>query len=174
MPSDHSCLVADAVTVRDVCGALVDTAIGQEQAALFPDPSDDARFREATLDALPSDTARAVRELDSYEWQSPEAAQTFEQDVRCGTGADVTDDSTHSDLFLSLIDSGHRFATCCHQLFRFGLGGGFGDQPDDRLVERQAQRSPSLGRCRTDKPRLGTLAGRCHNSRTSAWLAAPK
>jgi hypothetical protein len=46
---------------------------------LFPDPSDDARFREATLDALPHDTARAVRELDSYEWKSPEAAQTFEQ-----------------------------------------------------------------------------------------------
>jgi uncharacterized protein with von Willebrand factor type A (vWA) domain len=58
---------------------LVDTAIGQERAALFPDPSDDARFREATLDALPNDTARAVRELDSYEWKSPEAAQTFEQ-----------------------------------------------------------------------------------------------
>ena len=58
---------------------LVDTAVGQERAALFPDPSDDARFREATLDALPNDTARAVRELDSYEWKSPEAAQTFEQ-----------------------------------------------------------------------------------------------
>ena len=43
---------------------LLDTAIGQERAALFPDPSDDARFREATLDALPHDTARAVRELD--------------------------------------------------------------------------------------------------------------
>ena len=58
---------------------LVDQAVGQERSALFPDPSDDARFREATLDALPSDPARAVRQLDTYDWQSPEAAQTFEQ-----------------------------------------------------------------------------------------------
>lgn len=58
---------------------LVDTAVGQERSALFPDPSDDARFREASLDALPSDPARAVRQLDSYDWRSPEAAQTFEQ-----------------------------------------------------------------------------------------------
>jgi uncharacterized protein with von Willebrand factor type A (vWA) domain len=58
---------------------LIDTAVGQERSALFPDPSDDARFRETTLDALPSDPARAVRQLDSYDWKSPEAAQTFEQ-----------------------------------------------------------------------------------------------
>jgi uncharacterized protein with von Willebrand factor type A (vWA) domain len=58
---------------------LLDTAVGQERAALFPDPSDDARFREATLDALPRDPARAVRQLDPYDWRSPEAAQTFEQ-----------------------------------------------------------------------------------------------
>ena len=58
---------------------LVDTAVGQERSALFPDPSDDARFREASLDALPSDPARAVRQLDSYDWRSPEAAQTFEK-----------------------------------------------------------------------------------------------
>ncbi len=58
---------------------LIDTAVGQERSALFPDPSDDARFREASLDALPSDPARAVRQLESYDWQSPEAAQTFEE-----------------------------------------------------------------------------------------------
>jgi uncharacterized protein with von Willebrand factor type A (vWA) domain len=58
---------------------LIDTAVGQERSALFPDPSDDARFREASLDALPSDPARAVRQLESYDWRSPEAAQTFEQ-----------------------------------------------------------------------------------------------
>jgi uncharacterized protein with von Willebrand factor type A (vWA) domain len=58
---------------------LVDTAVGQERSALFPDPSDDARFREAMLDALPSDSARAVRQLDSYDWRSPEAAATFQQ-----------------------------------------------------------------------------------------------
>ncbi|MDQ1679149.1 MAG: hypothetical protein QOI42_8 [Frankiaceae bacterium] len=58
---------------------LLDTAIGQERAALFPDPSDDARFAEDQLDGLPSDTARAVRELSSYEWRSPQARETFEQ-----------------------------------------------------------------------------------------------
>ena len=43
--------------------ALLDTAIGQERAELFPDPSDDARMREAELDSLPSDTAQAIRRL---------------------------------------------------------------------------------------------------------------
>lgn len=56
---------------------LLDTAVGQERAALFPDPSDDARLREATLDGLPGDPARAVRELREYDWRSPEAAQTY-------------------------------------------------------------------------------------------------
>ncbi len=59
--------------------AMLDTAIGQERAELFPDPGDEARLREAELDALPSDTARAIRQLDSYQWRSPEARQTFEQ-----------------------------------------------------------------------------------------------
>jgi uncharacterized protein with von Willebrand factor type A (vWA) domain len=59
--------------------ALLDRAIGQERAALFPDPSDDARLREAELDTLPQDTAQAVRRLSSYEWRSPEARQTFEE-----------------------------------------------------------------------------------------------
>ena len=58
---------------------LLDTAVGQERAALFPDPSDDARFREASLDALPSDTARAVRELDAYDWRSAEAKATYDE-----------------------------------------------------------------------------------------------
>ncbi len=58
---------------------LVDTAVGQERSALFPDPSDDARLRETTLDELPSDPARAVRQLDDYDWRSPEAAATFSQ-----------------------------------------------------------------------------------------------
>jgi uncharacterized protein with von Willebrand factor type A (vWA) domain len=59
--------------------ALLDTAIGQERAELFPDPSDDARMREAELDSLPSDTAGAIRELSDYQWRSQAAAQTFEQ-----------------------------------------------------------------------------------------------
>ncbi|MGH3392210.1 MAG: hypothetical protein ACRDOO_25325, partial [Actinomadura sp.] len=59
--------------------ALLDTAIGQERAALFPDPSDDARLREAELDALPSDTAQAITQLRDYDWRSPEARATFEE-----------------------------------------------------------------------------------------------
>ncbi|HEX7996221.1 MAG TPA: hypothetical protein VF506_20060, partial [Streptosporangiaceae bacterium] len=59
--------------------ALLDTAIGQERAELFPDPSDEARMREAELDSLPSDTAGAIRELSDYQWRSQAAAQTFEQ-----------------------------------------------------------------------------------------------
>ncbi|GAB3135655.1 vWA domain-containing protein [Microbispora hainanensis] len=59
--------------------ALLDKAIGQERAELFPDPSDDARFREAALDALPSDTSRAVQELADYDWRSAAARQTFEE-----------------------------------------------------------------------------------------------
>src|SRR5215472_9666464 len=53
--------------------ALLDTAVGQERAELFPDPADDARLREAELDALPQDTAQAIRQLADYDWRSPAA-----------------------------------------------------------------------------------------------------
>ncbi|MET8141824.1 hypothetical protein ABZU32_16080 [Sphaerisporangium sp. NPDC005288] len=59
--------------------ALLDKAIGQERAELFPDPSDDARLREAELDSVPADTASAVQQLGSYEWRSAAARQTFEE-----------------------------------------------------------------------------------------------
>src|SRR5215831_8760039 len=59
--------------------ALLDTAVGQERAELFPDPSDDARVREAELDSLPSDTAQAIRRLADYDWRSAAARETFEQ-----------------------------------------------------------------------------------------------
>ncbi|GAA2421750.1 VWA domain-containing protein [Actinomadura vinacea] len=59
--------------------ALLDTAIGQERAELFPDPSDDARLREAELDTLPQDTSQAIRRLSDYDWKSDAARATFEQ-----------------------------------------------------------------------------------------------
>jgi len=59
--------------------ALLDKAIGQERAALFPDPSDDARLRETELDTLPSDPARAIRALSEYDWRSDEARATYEE-----------------------------------------------------------------------------------------------
>jgi uncharacterized protein with von Willebrand factor type A (vWA) domain len=59
--------------------ALLDTAIGQERAELFPDPGDDARMREDELDSLPADTAQAIRRLADYQWRSPAARETFEK-----------------------------------------------------------------------------------------------
>jgi uncharacterized protein with von Willebrand factor type A (vWA) domain len=60
---------------------LLERALAAERRELFPDPDDDARFREARLDALPPDTARAVTELADYDWRSAEAAQAY-QDIR--------------------------------------------------------------------------------------------
>lgn len=59
--------------------ALLDTAVGQERAELFADPGDDARLRETELDALPEDTARAVRALGDYTWRSSAARETFDK-----------------------------------------------------------------------------------------------
>ncbi|MGW0073452.1 hypothetical protein ACWDUI_39100, partial [Streptosporangium sandarakinum] len=59
--------------------ALLDRALEQERAALLPDPSDEARLREAELDGLPEDTASAIRELTDYRWRSQEARRTFEE-----------------------------------------------------------------------------------------------
>ncbi len=56
---------------------LLEQAKTQERSALFPDPDDAARLAEAELDALPNDTARAVRQLTDYQWRSPEAAATY-------------------------------------------------------------------------------------------------
>ena len=58
---------------------LLEQALEQERRRLFPDPDDGARLAEAELDALPQDTARAVRQLADYQWRSPEARQTYEQ-----------------------------------------------------------------------------------------------
>jgi uncharacterized protein with von Willebrand factor type A (vWA) domain len=58
---------------------LLDRALDAERRALFPDPDDDARLAEAELDALPRDTARAVRELSDYSWRSPEARAAYNE-----------------------------------------------------------------------------------------------
>ena len=63
--------------ILDEARALLDTAIGQERAELFPDPSDDARMREAELDTLPDDTSQAIRRLADYQWRSAAAGETF-------------------------------------------------------------------------------------------------
>ncbi|MCU1624590.1 MAG: von Willebrand factor type [Frankiales bacterium] len=58
---------------------LLDKALELERSALFPDPSDSARMAEMELDALPTDTARAVQELKPYQWRSAEAREAYEQ-----------------------------------------------------------------------------------------------
>ena len=58
---------------------LLDQALEAERRALFPDPDDAARLAEAELDALPEDTAGAVRALKDWNWRSPEARQAYEQ-----------------------------------------------------------------------------------------------
>jgi uncharacterized protein with von Willebrand factor type A (vWA) domain len=58
---------------------LLDQAVEAERRALFPDPDDAARLAESELDALPQDTAGAVRALKDHEWRSPEAAQAYQQ-----------------------------------------------------------------------------------------------
>jgi uncharacterized protein with von Willebrand factor type A (vWA) domain len=69
---------------------LLDTALEAERAELFPDPSDDARFREAILDNIPDDVGRAVQELSTYDWKSDEARATFDQ-IRERLQCDVVD-----------------------------------------------------------------------------------
>ncbi|MBF6174052.1 vWA domain-containing protein [Nocardia blacklockiae] len=56
---------------------LLDEAVEAERRALFPDPSDDARFAEARLDALPSNTAAAVGELAEYSWRSETGRENY-------------------------------------------------------------------------------------------------
>jgi uncharacterized protein with von Willebrand factor type A (vWA) domain len=58
---------------------LLDQAVEAERRALFPDPDDSARMAEAELDALPKDTARAVRQLSDYLWRSAEAREKYQQ-----------------------------------------------------------------------------------------------
>jgi uncharacterized protein with von Willebrand factor type A (vWA) domain len=58
---------------------LLDAAVADERRALFPDPDDAARLAEAELDALPSDTSRAVRALSDYQWRSADAREKYQQ-----------------------------------------------------------------------------------------------
>lgn len=62
----------------DQVRAALDQALAAEREALAGEDSTDARMAEMELDTLPDDVAGAVRGLDSYDWQSPEARQTYE------------------------------------------------------------------------------------------------
>src|SRR6478752_2719323 len=69
---------------------LLDRALTAEREALGRQDSDDARFNELQLDALPSDTGGAVRELESYDWQSPDGRAAYEQ-IRDLLGREMLD-----------------------------------------------------------------------------------
>ena len=58
---------------------LLDQALEAERNSLQAEDSDDARFREMSLDALPDSTAGAVSELANYDWRNAEARQAYEQ-----------------------------------------------------------------------------------------------
>ena len=69
---------------------LLREGIEAERRELFPDPDDDARFREAQLDALPTGTAAAVRELAEYEWRSEQGRENY-QKIRDLLGREMLD-----------------------------------------------------------------------------------
>ncbi|MGI3783253.1 MAG: vWA domain-containing protein, partial [Janthinobacterium lividum] len=69
----------DLGATLDQVRAALDQALASEREALASDEGDDARFAEMELDTLPDDVAGAVRGLDSYDWKSPEARQTYSQ-----------------------------------------------------------------------------------------------
>ncbi|WP_394360962.1 VWA domain-containing protein [Amycolatopsis sp. SB7-3] len=69
---------------------LLGQALEAERRELFPDPDDDARFREAQLDALPPGTAAGVRELAEYDWRSREGRENYEK-IRDLLGRELLD-----------------------------------------------------------------------------------
>jgi uncharacterized protein with von Willebrand factor type A (vWA) domain len=58
--------------------AALDQALAAERETLAATDSADARLAELELDTVPDDVAGAIRALDHYLWQSPEAREIFE------------------------------------------------------------------------------------------------
>ncbi|BBG02117.1 MULTISPECIES: vWA domain-containing protein [Pseudonocardia] len=69
---------------------LLQRAVDAERSALDNEDSDDARFREMQLDALPNDTGGAVRELGEYDWRSADAREAY-QEIRDLLGREMLD-----------------------------------------------------------------------------------
>ena len=69
---------------------LLDKALRAEKAALARQDSDDARFAELDLETLPDNTARAVRSLSEYDWQSADGRQAY-QDILDLLGREMLD-----------------------------------------------------------------------------------
>jgi uncharacterized protein with von Willebrand factor type A (vWA) domain len=58
---------------------LLDRALTAEKAALARQDSDDARFKELDLETLPDNTARAVRALSEYDWESADGRAAYQE-----------------------------------------------------------------------------------------------
>jgi uncharacterized protein with von Willebrand factor type A (vWA) domain len=69
---------------------LLQRAMDAEREALRNEDSDDARFREMQLDALPNDTGGAVRELGEYDWRSSDAREAYAE-IRDLLGREMLD-----------------------------------------------------------------------------------
>ncbi|GAA2538451.1 vWA domain-containing protein [Pseudonocardia hydrocarbonoxydans] len=69
---------------------LLQRALDAERDSLGRQDTDDARFREMQLDALPTDTGGAVRELNEYDWQSSDAREAYEE-IRDLLGREMLD-----------------------------------------------------------------------------------
>lgn len=69
---------------------LLQRALDAERESLGDEDSDDARFREMQLDALPTDTGGAVRELGEYDWRSSDAREAY-QEIRDLLGREMLD-----------------------------------------------------------------------------------
>ncbi|EIE99385.1 vWA domain-containing protein [Saccharomonospora glauca] len=58
---------------------LLDEAVAAERRAALAEDTDEARFRRARLDALPTGTAAAVSELADYQWATETGRQAYER-----------------------------------------------------------------------------------------------
>ncbi|MEV1290804.1 VWA domain-containing protein [Pseudonocardia sp. NPDC049635] len=69
---------------------LLARALDAERGSLGNEDSDDARFREMQLDALPPDTGGSVRELNDYDWRSADAREAYDE-IRDLLGRELLD-----------------------------------------------------------------------------------
>ncbi|MEP7178653.1 MAG: hypothetical protein ABI775_06155, partial [Pseudonocardiales bacterium] len=148
---------------------LLDAAVDEERQALFPDPADSARMAELELDSLPSDTARAVRQLADYQWRSAEARATYEQiqellrsevlDAQFAGMRDALQSATPEDLarvremmaaLNGMLDADARGEHTQEQFDRFmdQYGDFFPEQPAnlDELIDSLARRAAAAQR----------------------------
>ncbi|MDQ2750030.1 MAG: VWA domain-containing protein [Actinomycetota bacterium] len=148
---------------------LLDAAVDEERQALFPDPADSARMAELELDSLPSDTARAVRQLADYQWRAAEARATYEQiqellrsevlDAQFAGMRDALQSATPEDLarvremmaaLNGMLDADARGEHTQDQFDRFmdQYGDFFPEQPAnlDELIDSLARRAAAAQR----------------------------